>query len=1324
MSEGEKTKDLPKRDIDIYWTSKKITKEDDWDKLWDHESLGPLPKTDTEYELDNDISDYLTNNPIEKKNEKKNEEVTTQTDSNEEKGGKKATRRKLCLSQFAFHDLDDASDTFSLRISILRAYFKVPGLEENFEKVLPEQLIKCKNNYLNYRKEFGSEVTDEGLCHSCKKTKIELNPEERAELQAYLRKHSVRLPGEIFVGVKATYLSGKKGFSAQLPPEEPWPEKEVELNVSSPSNTDYAHLDSRIKQGIFIKKDELVTPESKFGMTIFPFSYRFNFSNIPLEEIKDDTDPQIDLEFFSIHENNPFVLSDQLCHCCNCSSNFNCCTCCCRCCICCECCIPEGTEQSPTLCKASIKTNILLDYLKQFKESGIEHLEKEAILRIKKKSEGEDDTDGGWVAVVLSLSRTKLTKFNWNTYPYIGPKSDRNNLDEMDTIEEILQRWRYPIDIHYEVEKYLLNSCPAEIWPDVFKCIIKYSPDPIRSSMNAYNICNERNNPSEGWESHKVLASEHTQKYSDIIPLLLKRSQATELYRQVANMIVDENIDYAIDSDNKAAMANGAMIDRIDQRWEDKSIHILPNLKISPLVSFSFQVFFFVIFLCLSTYSVSSGFAVHHIDWTSNLASDFFGCAFDGSCDTCSTASGISDADSFWSWMEDQFLKTAMFIETGSPSEADLSLWLSTPVYMRQWRVDTYDCYFSRYNFTCWEEMPINPNSVRFDDSQHAGTEWNNDVGLALLGRVVRYPSGGYLAVLDRNYTSANETVQALKDEGWIDDGTRGVIIEFAVYNPNADLFAIVESMVEYTHVGGVVANSEITVLFDSVHNSSKNWIFIFICLYIAGYFLQEVFEKLVDFYLSVMEFKKDLKYKGKSDISNCEKIYEYLCLMLSEFKLTQGSLWNLMDYTVIFGVGVYCITFIVTDNLYPTDAVNVDLNDLYEIQKWYNLGLICGSVGMAVAWIRLLYFLIPSKVLGPLVVGLLFMGKDVLHFMVLGGTTLMGFGSAFNMVYGPQIEEFTGIRMSWYTSLLIAETEFDFQDVVPFLPWPFEISLFGNFLMLAYVLLEVIILINLLVAMMGTTYDKVSEEKEQQFHLSRGDVLSHYETYAFLPPPLNMVQALLYFIFLVWSWILGRNMEWGLLGRQAEKQKALIYKLIRDDKNSEKTEHDECSCDCSCDCSKKRVKKFFNQLFGRIKTFFSELWDSIFDNLGVSKERMEKKSYRQTILRYRNAICFHIKLHNNDLEIEKEVKERAVPKDWKIHEESDNTKYTDEKVKDKEVDIRQSQGQSKKALERSGKTRTKSRGKSRGKSITKPRRTTKTTTKDEEVSYVKLETI
>jgi len=325
---------------------------------------------------------------------------------------------------------------------------------------------------------------------------------------------------------------------------------------------------------------------------------------------------------------------------------------------------------------------------------------------------------------------------------------------------------------------------------------------------------------------------------------------------------------------------------------------------------------------------------------------------------------------------------------------------------------------------------------------------------------------------------------------------------------------------------------------------------------------------------------------------------------------------------------------------------------------------------------------------------------------MVLGGTTLMGFGSAFNMVYGPQIEEFTGIRMSWYTSLLIAETEFDFQDVVPFLPWPFEISLFGNFLMLAYVLLEVIILINLLVAMMGTTYDKVSEEKEQQFHLSRGAVLSHYETYAFLPPPLNVVQAILYFMF--WlirfplypcRYCLSENkkscklpkMEWELLGRQAEKQKALIYKLVQDelkniskekpskpkkenDENEPKNISEEEDESVSDDCT-QCVKNFF----GSIKNFFVDLWDSIYDNLGVSdeKQKIKRKRYRQTILRYQNAICFHIKLHNNDLEIEKEVKDRAVPKDWQPHEEvSDKTNKTREKRKNS-----QGQGNRRKSL-------------------------------------------
>jgi len=64
--------------------------------------------------------------------------------------------------------------------------------------------------------------------------------------------------------------------------------------------------------------------------------------------------------------------------------------------------------------------------------------------------------------------------------------------------------------------------------------------------------------------------------------------------------------------------------------------------------------------------------------------------------------------------------------------------------------------------------------------------------GASYNGEISDYAGGGYTQVLPPTFNEAKEVIQYLKDNLWIDRGTRAVFVDFTVYNANINLFCVV----------------------------------------------------------------------------------------------------------------------------------------------------------------------------------------------------------------------------------------------------------------------------------------------------------------------------------------------------------------------------------------------------------------------------------------------------------------------------------------------------------------------------------------------------
>ncbi|XP_035682689.1 uncharacterized protein LOC118420093 [Branchiostoma floridae] len=81
-------------------------------------------------------------------------------------------------------------------------------------------------------------------------------------------------------------------------------------------------------------------------------------------------------------------------------------------------------------------------------------------------------------------------------------------------------------------------------------------------------------------------------------------------------------------------------------------------------------------------------------------------------------------------------------------------------------------------------------------------------------GRYAVYYGGGYVAELTNTTPAALlSTLERLQSSGWIDQHTRAVFVQFTVFNPNTNLFSIMELMTEFPTLGSTCAKVEATTV-------------------------------------------------------------------------------------------------------------------------------------------------------------------------------------------------------------------------------------------------------------------------------------------------------------------------------------------------------------------------------------------------------------------------------------------------------------------------------------------------------------------------------
>ncbi|XP_074396846.1 polycystin-2 isoform X3 [Zonotrichia albicollis] len=182
------------------------------------------------------------------------------------------------------------------------------------------------------------------------------------------------------------------------------------------------------------------------------------------------------------------------------------------------------------------------------------------------------------------------------------------------------------------------------------------------------------------------------------------------------------------------------------------------------------------------------------------------------------------------------------------------------------------------------------------------GTAWTytneKDLnGSSHWGLIATYSGAGYYQDLSRTREVTALQIASLKENLWLDRGTRAAFIDFSVYNANINLFCVIRLLIEFPATGGLVTS----------------WHF------------QPV--KLIH-YISTFDF-----FLAACEMSFCLFVLYYMVEEVLEIRIHGlryfRSVWNCLDILIIV-LSVVAIGI----NIYRTSAVDMLLKKLLEDQN------------------------------------------------------------------------------------------------------------------------------------------------------------------------------------------------------------------------------------------------------------------------------------------------------------------------------------------------------------------------------------------------------
>lgn len=496
-----------------------------------------------------------------------------------------------------------------------------------------------------------------------------------------------------------------------------------------------------------------------------------------------------------------------------------------------------------------------------------------------------------------------------------------------------------------------------------------------------------------------------------------------------------------------------------DDTAQDKELHVRTTLR--ELIIY----IVFLVILCIMTFGMTNSTMYYYTKVMSEL---FLDSQFP---DTKNTFRGMTTAMDFWRFAENPLMDGLywekwynnenvtedelgfIFYENkmlGVPRLRQVKVTNESCVVHTDFRDNIKQCY-AFYSESLEERTPFGLKN---------GTAWEYSTedeldGSSHWGALTHYGGGGYYLDLAKRRQEALPQILELKENLWLDRGTRAVFVDFTVYNANINLFCIVRLVVEFPPTGGVIPSSTFRTVKLLRYVTAMDY-FIMAC---EGIFV------LFILYYSVEEFLEIKKHR------------------LSYFKST----WNCLDVIIIV-VSVVCMCF----HVYRTFTVDEMIErllaapDMYAdfefLGRWQSIFTNVTAIAVFLAWIKVFKYISFNKTMTQLSSTLSRCAKDVGGFTIMFLIIFFAYAQLGYLIFGTQIKDFSSIGSCIFTLFRIVLGDFDFHELEA------ANRILGPTFFMTYVFVVFFVLLNMFLAIINDTYSEVKADianQKSEFEIS-----------------------------------------------------------------------------------------------------------------------------------------------------------------------------------------------------------------------------------------------
>ncbi|XP_042314373.1 polycystic kidney disease 2-like 1 protein [Sceloporus undulatus] len=475
----------------------------------------------------------------------------------------------------------------------------------------------------------------------------------------------------------------------------------------------------------------------------------------------------------------------------------------------------------------------------------------------------------------------------------------------------------------------------------------------------------------------------------------------------------------------------------------------------------------FLVDICLLTYGMTSSNAYYY----TKVMSELF---LQTPSDSVGSFETIGSMNDFWGYAQGPLLDSLYWTKwynnksLGQSPQSYIyyeNLLLGVP-RIRQLKVQNNSCVvhddFKEDIFGCYDVY----SEEKEDKSPFGllnGTAWQYHTeeeldGSSHWGKLTTYSGGGYYIDLKMTREESAEALQILKENLWLDRGTRVVFLDFSVYNANINLFCVLRLVVEFPATGGAIPSWQIRTV------------------------------KLLR-YVSTWDF-----FIVACEIVFCVFIFYYVVEEILELHIHRlqyfTSIWNILDIVVIL-LSIVAIAFHIfrtikvnrlMGQLLKNPCIYADFEFLAFWQTQYNN---MNAVNLFFAWIKIFKYISFNKTMTQLSSTLARCAKDILGFAIMFFIVFFAYAQLGYLLFGTQVENFSTFVKCIFTQFRIILGDFDYNAIDN------ANRILGPIYFVTYVFFVFFVLLNMFLAIINDTYSEVKEElSNQKNELQLSDIL------------------------------------------------------------------------------------------------------------------------------------------------------------------------------------------------------------------------------------------